>query len=91
MGEECAYKDDIERLKTDNTETKVLLREIRSVVQEMKADLKDVKNGYIDKKIETAIDVRLGKLFWKIILAVVGSTSVTAGVLKLFDTMKGSG
>jgi hypothetical protein len=50
-----------------------------------------VKNGYIDKKIETAIDVRLGKLFWKIILAVVGSTSVTAGVLKLFGAIKGSG
>jgi hypothetical protein len=87
----CEYKEDIEQLKTDRTETKILLKEIRSDVQEMKADMKDIKNGFVERKVETAIDVRLGKLLWKLILAIVGSSGATAGVLKLIDFFKAGG
>ena len=63
--EECAYKNDIERLKTDKIgRTKVLLRGPAVSWQAMKADLKDVKDGYLIKN-RNRYDVRLGNCFGK--------------------------
>jgi len=88
MVEECKYAHDIEQLKTDRT---VLLTKMDDVQKDVgklgdKIDTlsDDLHNGLVEEKVEKAIDARNGRLLWKLILAIITSSSVMAWVMSLF-------
>ena len=88
MGEECKYTHDIEQLKTDRT---VLLTKMDDVQKDVgklgdKIDTlsDDLHNGLVEEKVEKAIDARNGRLLWKLIFAIITSSSVMAWVMSLF-------
>ena len=88
MGEECKYAHDIEQLKTDRT---VLLTKMDDVQKDVgklgeKIDTlsEDLHNGFVEEKVEKAIDARNGRLLWKLIFAIITSSSVMAWVMSLF-------
>ena len=86
--DECKYAHDIEQLKTDRT---VLLTKMDDVQKDVgklgdKIDKlsSEIHNGLIENKVEKAIDARNGRLLWKLILAIITSSSVMAWVMSLF-------
>jgi len=88
MVEECKYAHDIEQLKTDRT---VLLTKMDDVQKDVgklgdKIDTlsEDLHNGLVEEKVEKAIDARNGRLLWKLIFAIITSSSVMAWVMSLF-------
>ena len=88
MVEECKYAHDIEQLKTDRT---VLLTKMDDVQKDVgklgdKIDTlsEDLHNGLVEEKVEKAIDARNGRLLWKLIVAIITSSSVMAWVMSLF-------
>ena len=89
MGEECKYAHDIEQLKTDRT---VLLTKMDDVQKDVgklgeKIDTlsEDLHNGLVEEKVEKAIDARNGRLLWKLIFAIITSSSVMAWIMSLFS------
>ena len=90
MGEECKYEKDIERMKTDTT---VLLTKMDDVQKDVgKLDNKidklssELHNGLIENKVEKAIDARNGRLLWKLIFAIITSST---GMAFLMNWLKG--
>ena len=90
MVEECKYAHDIEQLKTDRT---VLLTKMDDVQKDVgKLDNKidklssELHNGLIENKVEKAIDARNGRLLWKLIFAIVSSST---GMAFLMNWLKG--
>ena len=90
MVEECKYAHDIEQLKTDRT---VLLTKMDDVQKDVgklgdKIDTlsDDLHNGLVEEKVEKAIDARNGRLLWKLIFAIVSSST---GMAFLMNWLKG--
>ena len=90
MGEECKYAHDIEQLKTDRT---VLLTKMDDVQKDVgklgdKIDTlsEDLHNGLVEEKVEKAIDARNGRLLWKLIFAIITSST---GMAFLMNWLKG--
>ena len=86
--DECKYAHDIEQLKTDRT---VLLTKMDDVQKDVgklgeKIDTlsEDLHNGLVEEKVEKAIDARNGRLLWKLIFAIITSSSVMAWIMSLF-------
>ena len=86
--DECKYAHDIEQLKTDRT---VLLTKMDDVQKDVgklgdkiTALSDDLHNGLVEEKVEKAIDARNGRLLWKLIFAIITSSSVMAWVMSLF-------
>jgi hypothetical protein len=87
--DECKYAHDIEQLKTDRT---VLLTKMDDVQKDVgklgeKIDTlsEDLHNGLVEEKVEKAIDARNGRLLWKLIFAIITSSSVMAWIMSLFS------
>ena len=90
MVEECKYAHDIEQLKTDRT---VLLTKMDDVQKDVgklgdKIDTlsDDLHNGLVEEKVEKAIDARNGRLLWKLIFAIITSST---GMAFLMNWLKG--
>lgn len=90
MVEECKYAHDIEQLKTDRT---VLLTKMDDVQKDVgklgdKIDTlsEDLHNGLVEEKVEKAIDARNGRLLWKLIFAIITSST---GMAFLMNWLKG--
>ena len=87
---DCKYEKDIGRMKTD---TAVLLTKMDDVQKDIdkfatKIDKlsSELHNGLIETKVEKAIDARNGRLLWKLILAIVSSST---GMAFLMNWLKG--
>lgn len=87
---ECKYEKDIERMKTD---TVVLLTKMDDVQKDFdklanKIDKlsSELHNGLIENKVEKAIDARNGRLLWKLIFAIITSST---GMAFLMNWLKG--
>jgi len=88
--DECKYAHDIEQLKTDRT---VLLTKMDDVQKDVgklgdKIDTlsEDLHNGLVEEKVEKAIDARNGRLLWKLIFAIITSST---GMAFLMNWLKG--
>ena len=87
---DCKYEKDIERMKTETT---VLLTKMDDVQKDVgKLDNKidklssELHNGLIENKVEKAIDARNGRLLWKLIFAIITSST---GMAFLMNWLKG--
>jgi len=86
---DCKYEKDIGRMKTD---TAVLLTKMDDVQKDIdkfatKIDKlsSELHNGLIETKVEKAIDARNGRLLWKLIFAIITSSSIMTWIMSLFS------
>lgn len=87
MGEECKYEDDIKILKKDTTILQEQFKAIKEDTTEIRADLKGlINNGIIDKKVESA----LARLFFRFVLAAIGSGGAVAAFVSWLASRGGS-
>ena len=76
--DDCIYKNDIEELKKDRTVLQEQFKAIKEDTSEIRADVKElIHNGIIDKKVESAV----AKLFFRFLLAAIGSGGGIAAVV----------
>ncbi len=86
--DECKYAQDIERMKTDTTVLLTKMDDVQKDVDKVgnKIDKlsSEIHNGLIENKVEKAIDARNGRLLWKLIFAIITSSTVMTWVMSLF-------
>ena len=85
--DDCIYKNDIEELKKDRTVLQEQFKAIKEDTTEIRADLKGLINdGIIDKKVESA----LARLFFRFVLAAIGSGGAVAAFVSWLASRGGS-
>ncbi len=85
--DDCIYKNDIEVLKKDRTVLQEQFKAIKEDTTEIRADLKGlINNGIIDKKVESA----LARLFFRFVLAAIGSGGAVAAFVSWLASRGGS-
>lgn len=89
MADECKYAHDIERMKTDTTVLLTKMDDVQKDVDKLGNKIDklsdDLHNGFVEEKVEKAIDARNGRLLWKLIFAIVSSSAVMTWVMSLFS------
>ena len=85
--DECKFKDDIEVLKKDRTILQEQFKAIKEDTTEIHSDVKElIHNGIIDKKVESA----LARLFFRFVLAAIGSGGAVAAFVSGLTSRGGS-
>ena len=85
--DECKFEDDIKILKKDTTILQEQFKAIKEDTTEIRADLKGlINNGIIDKKVESA----LARLFFRFVLAAIGSGGAVAALVSWLTSRGGS-
>jgi hypothetical protein len=85
--DDCIYKNDIEVLKKDRTVLQEQFKAIKEDTTEIRADVKElIYNGIIDKKVESA----LARLFFRFVLAAIGSGGAVAAFVSWLASRGGS-
>lgn len=89
MADECKYAHDIERMKTDTTVLLTKMDDVQKDVDKLGNKIDklsdDLHNGLVEKKVEKAIDARNGRLLWKLIFAIITSSSIMTWIMSLFS------
>lgn len=89
MADECKYAHDIERMKTDTTVLLTKMDDVQKDVDKLGNKIDklsdDLHNGLVEEKVEKAIDARNGRLLWKLIFAIITSSSIMTWIMSLFS------
>lgn len=89
MADECKYAHDIERMKTDTTVLLTKMDDVQKDVDKLGNKIDklsdDLHNGLVEGKVEKAIDARNGRLLWKLIFAIITSSSIMTWIMSLFS------